>query len=133
MAAELGPHQIKAIGEMKNGCILRGGVGSGKTRTAIAYFFIRVCGGELPINGKGDWKPFKKPRDLYIITTAKKRDDLDWIGEAAPFGLFSDPAFSYGGVRVTVDSWNNIMRYADVEDAFFIFDEQRLVGSGAWV
>jgi hypothetical protein len=118
---------------MHNGCVLRGGVGSGKTRAALAYFFLEVCGAKVPINGRGDWGPVESPRDLYVITTAKKRDDLDWLGEAAPFGLFGDPALSAGGIRVTVDSWNNIGNYAAIENAFFIFDEQRLVGSGAWV
>lgn len=133
MAVELWPHQLKAMGEIHDGSIVRGGVGSGKTRTALAYFFFRVCKGEIPFNGVGSFGDVKAPRDLYIITTAKKRDDLDWEEEAAAFGLFSDPEHSRGGIRVTVDSWQNIQRYSEVRDAFFVFDEQRLVGSGAWV
>lgn len=71
--------------------------------------------------------------DLYIITTAKKRDDVEWEGECSRFMLSTKREDSYCGVKVTVDSWNNIAKYAEVRNAFFIFDEQRLVGSGAWV
>jgi hypothetical protein len=133
MAVELHPHQLKAIGEMKNGCVLKGGVGVGKSITSIAYFFTEVCGGDLRVNGFGDYSPMLKPRDLYIITTALKRNSLDWEKEALPFGLSTNREFSFCGVQVKVDSWNNIENYKDVKNAFFIFDEQRLVGSGSWV
>jgi len=73
------------------------------------------------------------PKDLYIFTTAKKRDGLDWVREAAHFGITGDRNISAGHVSLTVDSWNNITDYTDIKDAFVIFDEQRLVGSGAWV
>lgn len=118
---------------MKNGSVLAGGVGSGKTRTAIAYHFLRECQGRIPINGAGRHQPMQRPRDLYVITTAKKRDDLDWTSEAAAFGIFPDRENSTGGVSITVDSWNNVEKYKEVKDAFFVFDEQRLVGAGAWV
>ena len=100
---------------MHNGCILCGKVGSGKSRTALAYY-IRDCGGEL------DGNTMTKPHKLYIITTARKRDTFEWSEECAPFHL-SD---------VTIDSWNNIKKYTEVKSAFFIFDEQRVVGYGAW-
>lgn len=74
-----------------------------------------------------------KPKDLYIITTAAKRDTLDWEREAAMFALSRDKNASVGGVTVTVDSWNNLHKYTKVKDAFFIFDEQRVIGHGAWV
>ena len=133
MAIELYPHQLKAIEEMKNGSVLKGGVGTGKSRTAIAYYFQKECGGNLRINGEGDFSRMATPKDLYIITTAKKRDQKDWEKECSPFGLSSEREASFDGVKVTVDSWNNIKNYRDIYDAFFIFDEQRLVGSGAWV
>lgn len=133
MAIKLYPHQLKALKEMKNGIILKGGVGTGKSITSIAYYFIRDSGGNLNVNGTGDFEPFKRPKDLYIITTARKRDGKDWEGECAPFGLSTEREASFGNVKVTVDSWNNIVNYKEVKDAFFIFDEQRLVGSGAWV
>jgi hypothetical protein len=75
----------------------------------------------------------KKPRDLYIITTAQKRDKLEWEREFSPFLLSTHQETCVCGVKVVVDSWNNIPKYSGIKDAFFIFDEQRLVGSGAWV
>jgi len=130
---QLGKHQLDAIEKMKNGCILTGDVGSGKSRTAIAYYYLKACGGGLRINGFGDQSPMLKPMDLLVFTTAKKRDSLDWEEEALPFGISKEWALSHGGVSITVDSWNNIAKYQDVENAFIIYDEQRLVGSGAWV
>ena len=124
--------QLSAIDKMKNGCILCGSVGSGKSRTALAYYVIRECQGSLKINGQGYFKDMIHPRDLYIITTAKKRDSTEWIKECAPFMLTTDPSASNSGVRVTIDSWNNIKKYQNVFGAFFIFDEQRVVGYGAW-
>ena len=104
MSVHLDDYQIDALNKMKNGCILCGKVGSGKSRTALAYYIQR------------------DKRDLYVITTAKKRDDMDWEAEFLPFR-----------VSGTVDSWNNIKKYRDVKGGFFIFDEQRVIGSGAWV
>jgi len=130
---ELAPHQIEAIGKMHNGCILKGGVGSGKTRTALAYFYTKEARGTLRINGRGDTTEPATPKDIYVITTAKKRDSRDWEAEALPFVLATSPGTSVGGIKFTVDSWNNVQNYTEVKDAFFIFDEQRLVGSGAWV
>lgn len=128
---QLYSHQLEAVEKMHNGCILVGDVGTGKSRTALAYFILRVC---------SDSSPYQKhpvqltaPRDLYIITTAKKRDNEDWLYECIPFGLSDDPELSACKIRVTVDSWNNIKKYVNVVGAFFIFDEQRVVGSGAWV
>lgn len=123
-------YQEDAIRNMRNGCILCGGVGSGKSRTSLAYYFLE-CGGKLP----GDiYSPMIRPRDLYIITTARKRDTLEWEGELVPFLISPDPKESYyKNLNVVVDSWNNIKKYSNVTGAFFIFDEQRVVGSGAWV
>jgi hypothetical protein len=76
----------------------------------------------------------KTPKDLYIITTAKKRDTLEWEHECTPFMISTKSELSISGVKVTVDSWNNISKYQRiVKNSFFIFDEQRLVGSGSWV
>ena len=128
MGVSLYDYQLKAIEQMRNGCILCGGVGSGKSRTALGYYF-KENGGGL---GK-DYIPMKKPQDLYIITTARKRDTLEWEGDMCPFLLSSNPDVNIYSNEVIVDSWNNIGKYKYVRNAFFIFDEQRLVGNGAWV
>jgi hypothetical protein len=132
MNVELYPHQQQAIRELDNGKILWGGVGTGKSRTAIAYHIVRVCGGTLKVNGHGNLGPMVRPKDLYVITTAKKRDGLDWEKEAAAFAISTDPRASYGEIRLVVDSWQNIGKYSEVSGSSFIFDEQRLVGYGAW-
>ena len=139
MGVILGDHQLEAVDYLSNGSILCGGVGTGKSRTAIAYYFLRVCEGSIAINGEGSWEDMRSPRDLFIITTAKKRDSLEWQEECVPFLLYSDKdgkpdrEKSTSGVGVTIDSWNNIKKYQNVSGAFFIFDEQRVVGKGAWV
>ena len=133
MAIELAPHQLKAIEEMGNGKILCGLPGVGKSRTALAYCYLKELKGEIKTNGKGDFKPFKNPMDIYVITTARKRNSLDWESESVAFGISTDRELSVGGIKLTVDSWNNIGKYVGVEGAMFIFDEQRLVGSGVWV
>lgn len=122
-------YQLDAVGRMKNGCILCGGVGSGKSRTSLAYYY-QEQGGKL---GTKSYVDMQNPRDLYIITTARKRDTKEWEGELVPFLLTTNPDVAYYKNKVVVDSWNNIGKYKDVYGAFFIFDEQRVVGSGAWV
>jgi hypothetical protein len=224
---ELFPHQKLALSKMSNGKVLWGGVGSGKSFAAATYYLQREA-----------------PKDVYVITTARKRDDFDWqeqfyelgIGpksgplvQPAPVSVRvpesdngkvagrnsrsgsksgpstpdhrmhssskngsreadqqqrssvdcpedlattlgdsdlgptpsrqrslsdrrSDSGDMAGGVHrdvstketgsvrdsgpypwvLTVDSWNNLHKYADVAGAFFIFDEQRIVGSGDW-
>lgn len=113
------PEQLEAINNMKNGCILCGGVGIGKSRTALGYYIKKYCD-----------KNIKK--DLYIITTAKKRDSTEWIKECRPFGLTTNANTSLLNIKVTIDSWNNIKKYKDIFGSFFIFDEQRVTGWGPW-
>lgn len=129
MSVDLYDYQAKAIKQMQNGCILCGGVGSGKSRTALAYYFTQQGGRLYPFEPMDD----VDGKDLYIITTARKRDTLEWEGDMAPFLLSPHEDEGIGSQKIVVDSWNNITKYADVKDAFFIFDEQRVVGSGAWV
>lgn len=121
---KLRQYQREVLPRMHNGCILVGGMGTGKSRTAIAYYYI-CQGGDIDSDG---YTEMKNPKDLYIITTALKRDKLEWEAEMCPFliGKNSD------NPKVTIDSWNNIQKYKDISNAFFIFDEQRVVGYGAW-
>ena len=130
---ELRDYQLEAIGKMKNGCILNGGVGSGKSLTSLSYYYLQNGGSLEFLSGK-DYIPMPNPpKDLYIITTARKRDTFEWEGELSHFLLSTHEDLNKYDNKVVVDSWNNIQKYKDVEDAFFIFDEQRVVGSGAWV
>lgn len=101
---ELYPYQRKAVDRLHNGSVLCGKVGSGKSLTGLFYYM------ENHID---------KP--LYIITVAKKRNDREWHRD-----------FEALGIDGVVDSWNNIEKYTDVKDAFFIFDEQRAIGYGKW-
>ena len=131
---KLREHQKKALKQMKNGCILCGGVGSGKSITSIAYYFL-LAGGSI--------EPFKFPKvmkDLYIITTARKRDTFEWDDELVHFGLCREGK-NFGN-KVVIDSWNNLHKYVEhtkqgwkpiVQNAYFIFDEQRVIGTGTWV
>lgn len=135
MRLEMGTHQVEALDKIQNGCIVHGGTGSGKSRTSLAYYYqehgghIKVIDDEwVELDGK-----MRFPRDLYIITTAQKRDKHEWEGEMTPFLITPNPDVSIYDHRVVIDSWNNIQKYKNVTGAFFIFDEQRVVGSGAWV
>ena len=120
---EFDNNQREAITKMRSGSILVGGVGSGKSRTALMYFFNKECNGKVIFENGMATLIFPAPnlKKLYVITTAAKRDKKEWEKEMIPFQL-----------EAVVDSWNNIGKYVDVENAFIIFDEQRVVGSGAW-
>lgn len=128
---KLRDYQREAVEEMKNGCILNGGVGTGKSRTALAYYYIRMGGdldGEVYVPMDNT-----KIKDLYIITTARKRDTFEWDKELAMFLLSKHEDITPYSNKVIIDSWNNIKKYKDVTDAFFIFDEDRVTGNGVWV
>jgi len=133
MAIKLFDYQIKAVNQMKTGCILCGGVGSGKSLTSLSYYYLQNGGNQDSLLGGEHCVMDDPPKDLYIITTARKRDTFEWDGELAPFLLSTNPEVNLYSNKVVVDSWNNIEKYSDVVNAFFIFDEQRVIGSGAWV
>ena len=133
MGIGLYDYQIDAVKRMKNGCILNGGVGSGKSRTALAYYYLRNGGDPASLCGDNYMPMDDPPKDLYIITTARKRDTLEWDGDMAPFLLSTHTDVNLYCNKVVVDSWNNITKYKEVTGAFFIFDEDRVTGSGVWV
>ena len=133
MGIGLYDYQIDAVKRMKNGCILNGGVGSGKSRTALAYYYLRNGGDPASLCGDNYIPMDDLPKDLYIITTARKRDTLEWDGDMAPFLLSTHTDVNLYCNKVVVDSWNNITKYKEVTGAFFIFDEDRVTGSGVWV
>ena len=134
MSIGLYDYQIEAVNKMKNGCILCGGVGSGKSRTALAYYYLQNDGDPACLAGEEDYIPMSDPpRDLYVITTPHKRDTCEWLGDMAPFLISTNKDCTPYSNKVVIDSWNNIKKYANIYGAFFIFDEQRVVGKGAWV
>ena len=133
MGIGLYDYQIDAVKRMKNGCILNGGVGSGKSRTALAYYYLRNGGDPASLCGDNYIPMDDPPKDLYIITTARKRDTLEWDGDMGPFLLSTHTDANLYCNKVVVDSWNNITKYKEVTGAFFIFDEDRVTGSGVWV
>ena len=122
------PYQMDAVKKMRNGCILNGGVGSGKSRTGLYYYFKEQGGSIDP-----DYIPMHEPKDLYIITTAMKRDTYEWLKELENYKMSVDPSRSQYKNKVVVDSWQAITKYENVENAFFIFDEDRVTGFGVWV
>ena len=131
---ELGQHQKEAVNKLENGNILCGGVGTGKSRTALAYYITKVCGGRINPKSNDEYLSIKKACDLVIITTARKRDTLEWDMEMAGFGLNRNKENCiFPELNIYVDSWNNVKKYEEFKDAFFIFDEQRVVGKGQWV
>lgn len=126
----LSDDQEDALERMKVGCILNGGTGSGKSRTGLAFYYKKY-GGQVNVD---HYVEMVNPPDLYIITTARKRDTLEWEKELTYFYLSTNPELChYKNMKIVVDSWNNIGKYISVENAFFIFDEQRVVGYGKWV
>lgn len=133
MTVNLYPHQLEALKNIHNGCILCGGVGSGKSLTSLAYYYL-INGGDFNYLTGGDYEPMDDIciKDLYIITTARKRDTNEWDKELLPFMLTTDNETKLYKHTVVIDSWNNIGKYTNVQNAFFIFDEQRVVGYGAW-
>lgn len=137
MNPPLDDYQIEALSKLKTGSILKGGVGSGKSRTGLAYYFCNVCGGMMDGKDHGydsDYIPMKNPMDLYIFTTARKRDEKEWEDELIPFLLSpnDEDNFYKGQMKVVIDSWNNIKKYTDLKNCFVIFDEQKAIGAGAW-
>ena len=124
MNARLYPHQRKAVEKLRSGSLLVGGVGTGKSITALAWCFTKIFGGL--IGEGGQLSKIAPHQPIYIITTARKRDTKEWDSECERFGFKP-------GIDYFVDSWNNLHKYLKVRDCVFIFDEQRVVGSGAWV
>jgi hypothetical protein len=121
--------QMEAVKQAFIGCILNCDVGTGKSRTGLFVYFKDQGGW---IDGS-DYTPMKNPKDLIILTTAMKRDKAEWDSELAWYRMSTNPETNYYSNTITVDSWNNIKKYQDYKGAYFIFDEDRVKGSGAWV
>lgn len=132
MSLNLYDYQLDAIKNLRNGSILCGGVGSGKSLTSLGYYYLKQGGDSKYLSG-GKYIKMKNSKDLYIITTARKRDTCEWEAELAQYLLSPSDDVNLYSNKVVIDSWNNIRKYSDIQGAFFIFDEQRVVGSGAWV
>ena len=131
MSLKLFDYQLDAISRLNTGSILCGGVGSGKSLTALGYYYLKQGGNPKFLSG-GKYTKMKNPKDLYIITTARKRDTKEWEKELIPFLLYPDDEDSLYSNKIVIDSWNNIKKYADIVGGFFIFDEQRVPGYGTW-
>lgn len=116
---QLYDYQLDAVKRLKTGKVLCGRVGSGKSLTALYWWHTKVCGGSFQ-----PWRPRQKKVKLYIITTAKKREDREWQSDALPFLPEED--------EIVVDSWQNIKKYIAVTGCCFIFDEQKTVSTGTW-
>lgn len=132
MSFKLTDYQLDSVYQMHNGCILNGGVGSGKSLTSIGYYYLQNGGSEDFLKG-GKYKKMHNPKDLYIITTAQKRDELEWEKELNVYLISRDESCKIYKHKVVVDSWQNIKKYVNVSGAFFIFDEDHVTGSGVWV
>lgn len=133
-------HQMDAIRKLHQGSILVGGVGTGKSRTSLGYFY-KVNGGTFceVTNDKGEILGYSvkdrmrdKPLDLVIITTAKKRDSMEWEEELMVYLMSTDSDLNAYENKITIDSWNNIGKYEKITNSFIIFDEQRVGGTGKW-
>ena len=120
--------QYEAVNKAFNGCIFNGGTGTGKSRTGLYFYFSQQGGSYVG----SDYVPMKNPKDLYIITPAVKRDKGEWITELNLFRMNPDPEQNYYDNKIVIDSWNNIKKYADIVGAYFIFDEDKICGGGAW-
>lgn len=120
--------QMDAVNKAFIGSIFNGGTGTGKSRTGL-YFYFKEQGGSYI---GSEYIPMKAPKDLYILTTAAKRDKHEWSEELSLFRMSDDSELNYYDNKIVVDSWNNIKKYLDVTGAFFIFDEAKACGSGAW-
>lgn len=131
MPIKLYEHQLSALDRIHNGCILCGGVGTGKSLTSLSWYYLENGGSRESLMGKLYQRMPNAPKDLYIITTARKRDTKEWENELIPFLLSPGDNNAYKN-KVVIDSWNNIKKYVGVVNAVFIFDEQRVVGYGEW-
>ena len=109
-------YQLDAVSRMRNGCILCGGVGSGKSRTSLAYYYKEQGG----ILGTKNYDKMKNPKDLYIITTARKRDTCEWEGELAYFLLSTDPKISGYNIKIFWILHPDVIFCAQYSTLFFV-------------